>query len=139
VKKVILVVVLMLISGMGVAAEGVPITPGMWEMTMTMKMSMMEKTQTKTQMECIEEEEFDPHNFNMEQKNPCDIDQVKIDGNTVSWAVSCPSPTGSMTGSWLFTSNGDSVTGTGEMAAKMGAMSFDMNMDWVGKRVGDCD
>ena len=134
-----LLVALLLFPGFVGAAEGVPMTPGMWEMTMTMEMSMMSKSQTKTQMVCIEEDEFDPHNFNMEQKNPCDISEVEIDSNTVSWAVSCPGPAGSMTGSWVFNSNGDSVTGTGEMKVEMNGMSIEMNMDWVGTLVGDCD
>ena len=138
-QKLIWITILLMLSGPTQAAEGVQMTPGMWEMTMTINMSMMPEPQTKTQMECIEEEEFTPQDFNNAQKSPCELSDIEVDGNTMSWGVSCPGPSGSMTGNWVFTSDGDTVEGTGEMKANMGGKPVEMNMDWTGKHVGDCD
>ena len=121
------------------AAEGVSMTPGQWEMTMTMNMSMMPNPQTKTESVCIEDPEFTPEDFNLEQDTPCDLSEIDVDGDTMSWSVECPAPGGSMNGSWVFTSHGDTVEGTGEMTAEMGGMSMEMDRAWEGRHVGDCD
>jgi hypothetical protein len=135
-RKLILAV--LLAPAIATADETVTMTPGMWEMTMTMKMSMMAQEQTKVENVCIEKDQFDPHDFNMEQDSPCDLSEISSKGNTVSWSVSCPTPGGSMAGGWEFTSHGDTVEGTGQMSAKMGEMAIDMDMDWTGKHTGDC-
>ena len=122
-----------------VMAEGVAVDPGKWEMTMTMEMSMLPAPQTRTSTECIEQNELGPDDFNMDEDSPCDFNDVEIDGNTVSWAISCPGPAGEMTGNWLFTSHGDSITGEGSMTADMAGQSMEFTMNWNGKRIGDCD
>ena len=138
-QKLIWITALLLQSGFALAAVGVQMTPGSWEMTMTMKMSVMPNPQTKTQLVCIEDEEFTPQDFNNTQKSPCELSDIEVDGNTMSWGVSCPGQSGNMTGNWVFTSNGDSVEGSGEMTADMGGKPVEMNMEWTGKHVGDCD
>jgi hypothetical protein len=121
-------------------AEGVAVEPGKWEMTMTMEMSMLPAPQTRTSTECIEQDELSPEDFNMDEDSPCNISDMVIDGNTVSWAINCPGPTGGeMTGSWSFTSHGDSITGEGSMTAEMAGQSMEFKMNWGGKRVGDCE
>jgi hypothetical protein len=44
-----------------------------------------------------------------------------------------------MQGQWEFTSSGDSITGSGSMFAEIGAQKMDFNMNWEGKRIGDCE
>ena len=134
-----LLAVLVLVCSVNVFAEGVPMTPGKWEMTMTMEMSMLPAPQVKTTTKCIEESELDPENFKMDESSICDLADVEIDGKTMRWSISCPAPAGNLTGNWEFTSNGDSVVGTGSMSADMGGMAMEMNMNWEGKRLGDCD
>ena len=46
---------LLMATGAAWAADGVPMTPGKWEMNMTMEMSMLPQPQTHTSTECIEE------------------------------------------------------------------------------------
>jgi hypothetical protein len=130
---------MLLICSASVLAEGVPITPGKWEMTMTVEMSMLPAPQVKTSTECIEESELTPESFNMDENSPCDLADFEIDGKTVRWRLSCPTPSGNMTGNWEFTSDDDSVVGTGSMSADMGGMAMEVNMDWKGVRLGDCD
>ena len=126
-------------SSLAWAAEGISMTPGKWEMKMTMEMSMLPQPQTHTSTECITEAELNPQNFNMDQNSPCERGEPEIDGNTVRWDISCTAPAGPMTGSWEFTSTGDSVTGKGSMTANMAGQTMEFTMNWEGHRIGDCD
>jgi len=120
-------------------AKGVSIDPGMWEMTMTMTMTMMPQPQTTTEMECIEENEINPEDFNMDEDNPCDITDMVIDGRTARWSINCPTEAGMvMKGQWEFTSKGDSIAGSGSMTAEIAGQEMGFDMTWEGKRVGDC-
>lgn len=122
------------------SAEGVPINPGMWEMTSTMTMSMMPQPQTTTVSECIEEDEISPESFNMDQDNPCSITDIAIDGNTARWSISCPIQADqTMKGQWQFTSSGDSITGSGSMSADFAGQQMAFDMSWTGHRTGDCE
>lgn len=121
-------------------AGGVTIDPGQWEMTTTMTMSMMPQPQTNTTSECIEESELNPENFNMDEDNPCSINDVSIDGDTASWTINCPAANGmEMEGAWQFASKGDSLTGKGYMSADMMGQTMRFDMTWEGKRSGDCE
>jgi hypothetical protein len=121
-------------------AKGVEVEPGLWEMTMTMQMPMMPTPQLRTSTECIEETELDPKTFQMEEDSPCKVGDVAVEGDTLSWAVDCPSEMGSMTGKWSVTSSGDSMRGEGSMSGDMGGgQKMVITMSWEGNRVGDCD
>lgn len=122
-----------------IVAEGVSIDPGQWEMTSTLTMTMMPHPQTTKIMQCIEETELSPDSFNMDKDNPCDVTEVAVDGNTARWSINCPIDGGpAMKGHWEFTSNGDSITGTGAMSANYQGQEMGFTMEWSGKRVGDC-
>jgi len=121
-------------------AKGVPIDPGMWEMTTTMTMSMMPQPQTTVDTECIEESEMNPADFNMDEENPCNITDVSVDGDTARWSISCPTEGGMvMEGQWEFTSHGDSITGKGTMTTEMAGQKMGFDMTWTGKRTGACN
>jgi hypothetical protein len=120
----------MLFSG-STFAKGVSINPGLWEMIVTVEMAMMPQPQSETSSECMTESELRPEDFNQDKDMSCDINDVDINGQTASWTISCPNPSGpSMTGQWEFTSYGSSITGSGSMS---------MDMTWKGQRVGDCN
>jgi hypothetical protein len=121
-------------------AAGVPIDPGMWEMTSTMTMSMMPEPKTTVASECIKEDILNPETFNMDEENPCSITDVKIDSNTANWSINCPTQGGPvMQGEWQVTSHGDSLTGKGQMTTELGGQKVGFDMSWKGKRVGDCE
>ena len=75
----------------------------------------------------------------MDEDSPCSFDDVEIEGNTVRWNLNCPGPAGTMTGSWEFTSTGETVTGNGSMSAQMAGQVMEFTMSWEGQRIGDCD
>jgi hypothetical protein len=45
---------------------------------------------------------------------------------------------GTSHGEWQATSHGDRVEGSGKITMTMQGQTMEMNMSWLGKRVGDC-
>jgi hypothetical protein len=122
------------------SAAGISIEPGQWEMTSTMTMTMMPQPRTTTILDCIEEGVLNPETFNMDEDNPCDITDVTTDGNTARWLINCPTEGGPvMEGHWEVTSNGNSLTGKGEMTTEMAGQKMGFSMSWEGKRIGECE
>ena len=125
---------------MTATAAGVSINPGQWEMTTTMTMTMMPQPKTTTLIQCLEDEELNPESFNMNEDQPCEISEVIFDGNNASWSINCPTDNGmAMQGLWEFTSSGDSISGSGSMSADFGGQKVGFDMNWEGKRIGDCE
>ena len=121
-------------------ASGIPIEPGQWEMKSTMTMSMMPQPQVTVNMECIEEDFLDPETFNKDQESECGVVNVTTDGNTASWDIDCPIENGAkLEGSWEMTSNGDTLTGKGNMSTEIAGQKVGFDMSWEGKRIGDCE
>jgi hypothetical protein len=137
IKRILFAGLLLLVS-LASQAEGLPMKPGQWEMKMTMEMSMLPAPQVRTSTECVTENELNPESFQMDENSGCTAGDLEIEGNTARWSISCPGPAGDMTGNWEFTSDEDSVVGTGSMSADMNGMALQMNMNWEGKRLGDC-
>lgn len=121
-------------------AAAVSIEPGQWETTSTVTLPIMPQPQVHTSQQCMEEAEFDPEDFNTDPDVPCELENVREEGNTISWDLTCPDPSGegNVTGSMEFTSHGDSVTGKGNMTMSMMGQDMTMTVAWQGKRVGDC-
>ena len=123
-----------------VIAEGIPIEPGLWEMTSTMNIPMLPQPRVSTEMECIEESELSPEAMTEENMDTsCTFDTRVVDGNTMKWSMDCDSEGGASHGDWEVTSHGDSLTGEGTITVDMQGRDMVMTMKWDGKRVGDCD
>jgi hypothetical protein len=60
----------------------------------------------------------------------CKVSDYKIDGNKVTWSMTCPE----MTGAGEFVYAADAYTGT----MKMNMQGQEMVMKYAGKRLGDC-
>ena len=121
-------------------ADGIPIEPGQWEMTTTMKMSMMPQPQITMDVECLEEDVFNPETFSKDEESACGIINVTTDGNTARWEIDCPVENGTkMTGSWEMTSHGDTLNGNGTMTTEVAGQKVGFDMTWEGKRMGDCE
>jgi hypothetical protein len=79
----------------------------------------------------MSDEDLDPN---------CDYALNTLDGNTMSWSIDCPvDGGGQMHAEWTATSNGDSVEGQGKMTMSMQGQTMNMDMSWVGERIGACD
>lgn len=123
-----------------VFAQGIPIEPGMWEMTTTMNMPMLPQPRVSTRMECIEKSELSPDTMNAENMDSnCTFDTRVVDGNTMKWSMDCNQQGGASRGEWEATSHGDTLTGEGTVTVDMQGQAMVMTMKWDGKRVGHCD
>lgn len=119
-------------------AEGLPITPGMWETKATSENSMT-GTRTHTSKECIKETEFDPRT-QMDDfgKENCQVNS-KVDGNTMTYDMVCAQSEGvKMTFNGRMTVNGDTMNGYMQMQGDMGGHSMTISAKSTGKRIGDC-
>jgi len=120
-------------------ADGIPVTPGLWDMNFTMQMPMLPQPQVIQKQECVEEEELSPDEFEMDEESNCAVSDFVMDGNTMQWSLACDGEMGKMQGHWSFTSDGDSMHGEGTMNIDAGGQAMEMVMNWQGKRIGDCD
>ena len=122
-------------------ADGIPVEPGLWSITTTVNMPMLPAPQTMTVEECMTDEILDMEDMSDEDLDPnCDYALNTLDGNTMSWSIDCPvDGGGQMHAEWTATSNGDSVEGQGKMTMSMQGQTMNMDMSWVGERIGACD
>ena len=106
-----LVATLMLAVGTASAADS-PQKPGKWQMKMEMEIpGMPVKMPPITMNVCLTEEDLkDPQkSVPNDPKSDCKVGDYKVDGNTVSWTMSCPKQ--NMTGDGEITFTDDSYSG----------------------------
>ena len=121
-------------------ADGIPVEPGMWEMSSTMTMPMLAEPRVTTTTECMTESEISMDDMGGEDMDPnCQFEMAQIDGNTMKWSFDCPVEGGTSHGEWEATSGGDSVTGNGVITMSFQGQTMEMTMSWQGKRIGDCN
>ena len=128
------------ICGVAAGADGLPVEPGLWEMTSTVQMPMLPQPQVNTQTECFDKEVLSLEELQSDQMDPnCQFETTQVDEKTVKWSIDCPvEGGGTARGDWQATSSGDSVEGSGTMKMSIQGQEMDMAMSWTGKRVGAC-
>ncbi len=128
---------IMAVSKATQAAETLPITPGLWEVTATTTNPFL-GTRTHTNQECMEDFKFDPKEM-MEgmPKDACEVN-TKVLGNTMTYDMSCDMQGNKMTGNGSFTVNGDTAKGEMVMKSQISGQNIEMTMVSEGKRIGDC-
>jgi hypothetical protein len=137
--KIALIAVGLSISGVAAGADGIPVEPGLWEMTSTVQMPMLPQPQVNTQTECLDKPVMSLDELQSDQMDPnCEFETAQIDDNTVQWSVDCPVEGGTAHGEWEATSHGDRIEGSGTMKMTVQGQEMNMTMSWTGRRVGDC-
>lgn len=104
-----------------------PMKAGKWEVTVETP------TGNHTVTRCVTQEEADHPQAPKMKDDDCKIDSFKVDGNVVTWKVTCPKRGMSMEGKNTYT--GD--TFVGETHMKMGER--EMTQHSTGKFLGKCD
>ena len=125
--------VLVLMTAPALAASGPDMEPGLWEITSRVKMPGMELP-ANTMTQCITKESLVPQGGSGPGQNQCEISDVRIEGDTVSWSITCDSQEGVMTGSGETTYDGDSFEGS----SKMSMQGMEITTTMSGKRIGAC-
>ena len=137
-RKILLMVTLTAFASTALA-QGIPVEPGLWSITTTMNMPMMPQPQTVTVEECFEDEVMDMDDMAMDDLDPnCTYDLGQVDGNSMRWNIDCPMEGGTSHAEWLATSGGDTVQGEGKISISINGQNMEMNMNWTGKRIGEC-
>ena len=114
-----------------------PAKAGKWQTTIEMEMEGMPmKMPPVTSTHCITKEQADDaeNAIPKSQKDSgCTFSDVKVDGGTVSWKMTCEKQ--GMTGAGTVTYAGETYTGKMDMKVQ----DREMHMKYSGKRLGDCD
>jgi hypothetical protein len=134
--KLVFALIVCSLSTLAFAAS--PARPGKWEMTMQVEMTgMPTKMPAHTVSYCLTKEEAEnPEKLAPEARknSDCKRTDLKIDGNTVSWKVTCEKS--KMTGEGKVTYSGDGFDGGVHMSMPNGG---EMNAKYTGKYLGACD
>lgn len=122
-------------------AEGVPITPGLWEMSGEMSGSMIPAPHTTSSIDCIDQSELGPDYFKSKFGSSCDPSELQVDGNMISWTISCADSDGGLEVHFKFISKGDSFTGVGtwSMPSGIDEQSLELTINYSGQRIDDCE
>lgn len=116
------------------ADSGPDMQEGLWEITTRLHMQGMNMP-PMTQTQCLTKENMVP--IGSERSQDCEITNMETSGNTVTWAMSCPSPQGETTGTGRITYHGD--TFEGEFTMKNPASGPEITTRMTGRRIGDCN
>lgn len=120
-------------------ADGIPVEPGLWEITSTMTMPMFPQPRVTTVTECMRKSEISMDEIGGENMDPgCTFDPPQTDGDTMRWSFDCPVDGGTSHGEWEATSGGDTVSGNGKITMSAQGQTMEMVMSWQGRRIGEC-
>ena len=137
--KLCILLITTLFAAPAVMADGIPIEPGLWEITSTMQMPMLPEPRVTTTTECMENSEITMDDMGTEDMDPnCTADVSQVDSNTMKWSFDCPVQGGTSHGEWEMVSEGDSVSGNGVITMSFQGQAMEMTMEWEGHRVGNC-
>jgi hypothetical protein len=117
------------------AGPSIDMEEGLWEIHSSMKMEGVQgmTIPPTTYTQCITQEDLVPRNDQPGQE--CEITDVQVKGNTVSWVMKCSGQGGNVEGTGSITYNGDRFEGTMEFNMPGGMR---MTGKTKGKRIGDC-
>ena len=118
------------------AAE-IEINPGLWETTMTRTNPMTGQPITETSIECVKDKTFDPAGM-MQGAEECNLVEDKLDGDILTYRMQCNMQGGQSIIDGQFQTDGQTGKGNMHISINAGGMQMKMNMNWTGKRVGDC-
>ena len=126
---------LTLLAAAPAAAEGLPITPGLWEITSKNSMTGREHVG----QECMADAVFDPSAM-AKDADGCSLDNETVSGNTISYDMNCTDGIneGEVTGHFSFTIDGDQGSGRTDMTFKVNGQTMSMSQEMSARRIGDC-
>lgn len=116
------------------AGSGPDFQEGQWEMTVETNIpGMPMKMPPTTYTQCMRKDDPVPHDKQPSQE--CKVQDMKTEGNTVSWKLVCNSPGGQMTGIGKVTYQKNTMNGT----ITMKGQDVQMVTKIKGRRIGDCN
>ena len=104
---------------------------GLWEITTTVNTPGMGSKSFKN-TSCLTKEKAVPQTA----ESGCTVNDVKAQGNTVTWTVVCKEGMSTSTGKVTYT--GSTMDGIVETTVKAGGQTMTMKSRMKGKRIGPC-
>lgn len=117
-------------------ADALPVKPGLWESTVTTT-NPMTGTQTQVNTECLKDEKWDPKSM-LEDTEGCEIAESTLNGNTLSFTMTCnvQGAKGTMKGN--YSTQGDSGVGNMTINMSFGGQSMVIESSYTSRRLEDC-
>ena len=132
----VLAMLMALTIALPAAAFESPQKPGKWQIKMQMDIPGMPVKMPPVTVEvCLTEEDLKNPEKSVpnDPKSDCKVGDFEVDGNTVTWSMSCPKQ--KMTGKGEITFTEDSYTGTMNMKME----EQEMSTKYTGKWLGACE
>ena len=134
-KLVAALIILLTVSSISFAGSKPNMREGLWKITSKAEMpGMPMEMPPVTFSQCLTEKDFVPQNCQPGQM--CKITDVKVNGNTVSWAIQCETGGNKMKGSGKTTYKIDIFEGS--MTISIPQVNMTMKSHMNGRRIGDC-
>ena len=134
-KKIILMNMVIAVSlCVGTAWAGPQMNPGNWEITTNTEMTGM-PPQSITHTQCITTDDLVPVSNDANQE--CRVTDVQMNGNTVTWKITCGGDQNGMDGTGQVVYAGDSMQGA--MTFTIRPYGSQMKNTISGRRIGNCD
>lgn len=135
-RMALFVLISLLILSFDALAGGPNLNPGKWEITTETEMvGMPMKVPPVTHTQCLTVKDIVPQSEG--ESKECQVSDIKVSGDTVSWKIVCSGQGGEMEGTGRITYSGDRMEGTMDMAIKGAGMQVKNKIS--GRRTGDCD
>jgi hypothetical protein len=130
-------IVFVLALSLTAQVQGPDIKPGKWEFTTQTEMAGMPNMAIPpvTYTQCVTAESFVPQSD--AASNECEIGDVVVEGNAVSWKIICSGQSGQMEGTGTVTYTGDTLEGTMDLV--IAGTEMHVKNTIKGRRLGDCD
>nr|WP_320051114.1 DUF3617 family protein [uncultured Desulfuromonas sp.] len=115
----------------------VNINEGRWQITAEIKMANLPFQMPPTSYTtCLTQEDLIPRPGMEKEKNGCEVTSHEVDGDTVTWTITCQGDNGTMVSDGSITYSGD--TFSGRIVTNLpGAGETEQIL--TGKRIGDCE
>ena len=111
---------------------------GLWEITVQVQLDGTPvDTPSETFQKCITRKDLTPGDN--QDKEGCEKDKVKRDGDTVNWTVNCSKDKHTMRGSGMVIYTDNTMTGNAQFqAGGKGLASMKMRLNYKGRHIGRC-
>lgn len=135
--RTIFIVTVLLVSPLPVLAEGLPVEPGLWEISWSMPDPLGGAAVRQTRRTCVRERTITTDRVNA-QMTDCRVWNAVFQGPSARWKMRCETPAGPIAGTGSLKSNGRAVSGSVDLAMTIGSLEVPVTGAFKGQRVGDC-
>jgi len=132
-RFLVVIAVSLALAGMAFAGGSPNMKPGRWEITTQANMQGM-TIPPATITQCLTEEDMVPRDGT--QNQDCEILDVDVSGDTVTWTMRCRGEGGDVESTGRITYHGDRFEGT--TTTTIGSTGMTIQSTLTGRRIGDC-